>query len=56
MTRGYRQDQVDALLAAVERRLGAELVASDGSTDDSAEASAAGVATSLPLSAEKELD
>ncbi|MTD92427.1 DivIVA domain-containing protein [Corynebacterium hiratae] len=56
VTRGYRQDQVDALLAAVERRLGAELVASDGSADDSAEASAAGVATSLPLSAEKELD
>lgn len=56
VTRGYRQDQVDALLAAVERRLGAEPVASDGSADDSAEPSAAGVATSLPLSAEKELD
>lgn len=56
VARGYRQDQVDALLAAVERRLGAESVASDGSADDSAEASAAGEATSLPLSAEKELD
>ena len=56
VTRGYRQDQVDALLAAVERRLGAESVASDGSADDSAEPSAAGEATSLPLAAEKELD
>ncbi|OFK68766.1 MULTISPECIES: DivIVA domain-containing protein [unclassified Corynebacterium] len=56
VTRGYRQDQVDALLAAVERRMGAAPVASDGSADDSAEPSPAGAATSLPLSAEKELD
>lgn len=56
VARGYRQDQVDALLAAVERSQGTAPVASDDPADDSAEPSTAGVATSLPLSAEKGLD
>lgn len=60
VARGYRQDQVDALLAAVERRMGAAPVSSasslDSSADDSAEPSAETGARSLPLSAEKGLD
>lgn len=39
VARGYRQDQVDALLAAVERRSGAKAAPSGASADDSAESS-----------------
>ena len=60
VARGYRQDQVDALLAAVERRSGAKVASSGASTDVSAEpsveAEAEPTTMSLPPAAEKELD